>query len=53
MQWGCAISEGGIGETVTVQNPSFYRIISAIVTAPGTVRATGAISPAVNKLARR
>ena len=50
---GRAMSEGGIGDTVTVQNPISYRMISAIVSAPGTVRATGSISPSNNKLARR
>jgi len=48
-----AMSEGGIGDTVTVQNPVSYRMISATVIAPGTVRATGSISPSTNKLARR
>jgi flagella basal body P-ring formation protein FlgA len=33
------MSEGGIGETVTVQNPASYRQISAVVTGPGTVKA--------------
>lgn len=50
---GRAMSEGGVGDTVTVQNPVSYRMISAIVTAPGTVRATGAMSSSVNTLARR
>lgn len=36
---GKAMSEGGIGETVTVQNPASYRQISAVVTGPGTVKA--------------
>lgn len=36
---GRAMSEGGLGETVTVQNPASYRQISAIVTGPGEVRA--------------
>jgi len=36
---GRAMSEGGVGETVTVQNPASYRQISAIVTGPGQVRA--------------
>ena len=40
---GRAMSEGGVGDTVTVQNPASFRMISAIVTGPGTVRATGAI----------
>ena len=38
---GRAMGEGGVGDTVTVQNPASYRMITAIVTAPGTVRATG------------
>ncbi|HJT43571.1 MAG TPA: flagellar basal body P-ring formation chaperone FlgA [Rhizomicrobium sp.] len=50
---GRAMSEGGIGDTVTVQNPVSYRMVSATVTAPGTVRATGAVSSSTNKLARR
>jgi flagella basal body P-ring formation protein FlgA len=50
---GRAMSEGGVGDTVTVQNPVSYRMISATVTAPGTVRATGAISSSANTLARR
>jgi flagella basal body P-ring formation protein FlgA len=41
---GRAMSEGGIGDTVTVQNPASYRMISGIVIAPGTVRATGPIN---------
>jgi flagella basal body P-ring formation protein FlgA len=36
---GRAMSEGGLGETVTVQNPASYRQISAVVTGPGQVRA--------------
>ena len=36
---GRAMSEGGVGDTVTVQNPASYRQISAIVTGPGQVRA--------------
>src|SRR5581483_850060 len=38
---GRAMSEGGIGDTVTVQNPASFRMITATVTAAGTVRATG------------
>jgi flagella basal body P-ring formation protein FlgA len=49
---GRAMSEGGIGDSVTIQNPASYRMISGIVTAPGTVRATGPIG-APSKLARR
>ncbi len=36
---GKAMSEGGMGETVTVLNPVSYRQISATVTGPGTVSA--------------
>ena len=36
---GRAMSEGGLGETVTVQNPVSFRQVSAIVTGPGEVRA--------------
>jgi flagella basal body P-ring formation protein FlgA len=50
---GRAMSEGGVGDTVTVENPASYRMISAIVLAPGTVRATGIISSPSNSLARR
>jgi len=49
---GRAMSEGGIGDTITIQNPASYRMIAGIVTAPGTVRATGPIG-APNKLVRR
>ena len=50
---GRAMSEGGVGDTITVQNPASYRMISGIVVAPGTVRATGAISSPTNTIARR
>ncbi|MDE2464056.1 MAG: flagellar basal body P-ring formation protein FlgA [Alphaproteobacteria bacterium] len=36
---GKAMSQGGMGETVTVLNPVSYRQISAVVTGPGTVAA--------------
>jgi flagella basal body P-ring formation protein FlgA len=49
---GRAMSEGGIGDTVTMQNPASYRMISGVVVAPGTVRATGPIG-APSTLARR
>ncbi len=39
---GRAMSEGGMGETVTVQNPISFRQIMAVVTGPGQVR-TGSI----------
>jgi flagella basal body P-ring formation protein FlgA len=50
---GRAMSEGGIGDTVTIQNPVSYRMISGTVIAPGTVRANGAITAPANTLARR
>ena len=51
---GRAMSEGGVGDTVTVQNPASYRMVSATVVAPGTVRATGMLAaPVNNSLARR
>lgn len=43
---GRAMSEGGMGETVTVLNPVSYRQISATVTGAGTVSA-GDISTAI------
>jgi flagella basal body P-ring formation protein FlgA len=36
---GRAMSEGGMGETVTVQNPTSFRQVSAVVTGPGLVSA--------------
>ncbi len=36
---GRALSEGGMGDTVTVQNPASFRQITGIVTGPGAVRA--------------
>jgi flagellar basal body P-ring formation protein FlgA len=36
---GRAMSEGGMGETVTVLNPVSYRQITAVVTGAGAVRA--------------
>jgi flagella basal body P-ring formation protein FlgA len=47
---GRAMSEGGLGETVTVLNPASFRQISAVVTGPGTVKAQagqGIINPRV------
>ena len=41
---GRAMSEGGIGDTVTIQNPASFRMVSAVVTAAGTVRATGPLA---------
>jgi len=53
MAMGRAMSEGGVGDTVTVQNPVSYRMISGTVVAPGTVRANGPINAPANTLARR
>lgn len=50
---GRAMSEGGVGDTVTIQNPVSYRMISGTVVAPGTVRATGPINAPTNTFARR
>lgn len=36
---GRAMSEGGMGENVTVQNPASFRQITAVVTGPGQVTA--------------
>ena len=36
---GRAMGEGGVGDTISVQNPASFRQISAIVTGPGAVRA--------------
>ncbi len=36
---GRAMTEGGYGETVTIQNPVSYRQVSAVVTGAGQVRA--------------
>jgi flagella basal body P-ring formation protein FlgA len=41
---GRAMSEGGVGDNVTILNPASYRQISAVVTGPGTVRAENAIA---------
>jgi flagella basal body P-ring formation protein FlgA len=50
---GRAMSEGGVGDTVTVQNPASYRMIAATVTGPGTVRANGGPIASPTTLARR
>jgi flagella basal body P-ring formation protein FlgA len=42
---GRAMSEGGVGDTVTVQNPMSFRMVSATVTGAGTVRAEMASAP--------
>jgi flagella basal body P-ring formation protein FlgA len=38
---GRAMSEGGMGDTVTVQNPTSFRQVTATVSGAGTVRAAG------------
>jgi len=50
---GRAMTEGGVGDTVTVQNPASYRMVAATVTAPGVVRADGGPISPPNTLARR
>lgn len=41
---GRAMSEGGMGDTVTVQNPVSFRMITATVTGAGAVRASSGAS---------
>jgi len=43
---GRAMAEGGVGDTVIVQNPASYRMVNAVVTGAGTVRAAGPAAPA-------
>ena len=43
---GRAMSEGGMGDSITVQNPASFRMISGVIIAPGTVRATGPMNAA-------
>jgi flagella basal body P-ring formation protein FlgA len=50
---GRAMSEGGVGDTVTVQNPASYRQISAIVTGPGTVKALSGMGGVSTRVASR
>jgi flagella basal body P-ring formation protein FlgA len=38
---GRAMTEGGVGDTVTIQNPASFRQIQGVVTGPGAVRASG------------
>jgi flagellar basal body P-ring formation protein FlgA len=47
---GRAMSEGGLGETVTIQNPVSFRQITGIVTGAGAVRA-GDITNVTGELA--
>ncbi len=48
---GKAMSEGGIGDNVTVQNPVSFRQITCVVTGPGTVRAVSSGMVLPGKLA--
>ncbi len=41
---GKAITEGGIGDTVTVQNPVSFRQVSAVVTGAGQVQAASTMA---------
>ncbi len=50
---GRAMSEGGVGDTVVVQNPASYRMVNAVITGTGTVRATGPAGPLNQTTARR
>ena len=38
---GRAMTEGGVGDTVTIQNPASFRQIQGLVTGPSPARATG------------
>ncbi|HXS06316.1 MAG TPA: flagellar basal body P-ring formation chaperone FlgA [Rhizomicrobium sp.] len=42
---GRSMGEGGVGDAITVQNPASFRMIAGVITAPGTVLATGPASP--------
>jgi flagella basal body P-ring formation protein FlgA len=48
---GRAMSEGGVGDTVTIQNPVSFRMVSATVTGPGAVRAADPAATSANNLA--
>ena len=50
---GRAMSEGGVGDTVTIQNPASFRMVAATVIAPGVVRANGGPVSAPKTFARR
>ena len=51
---GRALGEGGVGDTVSVQNPASFRIVGAVITGPGTVRASGVIGGlSINQLTAR
>jgi flagella basal body P-ring formation protein FlgA len=48
---GRAMSEGGVGDTVTILNPASYRQITAVVTGAGTVKAQAGMSTISNRIA--
>lgn len=50
---GRAMGEGGVGDTVTVQNPASFRMIAGVITGPGTVIATGPASPSLQQRTAR
>ena len=50
---GRAMSEGGVGDTVTIQNPASFRMVAATVISPGVVRANGGPVSAPKTFARR
>ena len=50
---GRAMSEGGVGDMVTIQNLASFRMIAATVIAPGVVRANGGPVSAPKTIARR
>jgi flagella basal body P-ring formation protein FlgA len=50
---GRAMSEGGVGDTVTVQNPVSFRMINATVIGAGTVRAADPSLPSPITTARK
>jgi flagella basal body P-ring formation protein FlgA len=50
---GRAMNEGGVGDTITVQNPASYRMITATVSGPGAVRALGGVAQPVTRLSAR
>ncbi|HEY5347553.1 MAG TPA: flagellar basal body P-ring formation chaperone FlgA [Rhizomicrobium sp.] len=49
---GRSMSEGGMGETVTVQNPASFRMVTATVTGAGAVRTAGSFSAAPAQASR-
>lgn len=49
---GKAMSEGGMGETITVLNPVSYRQISAVVTGAGQVKAAS-VTPTITASAEQ